>query len=78
MNNVENLVIDSDPKIDETNSKIETEFYIDAVQEISISINNSIILDKEDIIDIKDNCIELSKDIEIHNTDGIVVIYNKI
>ena len=78
MNNVENLVIDSDPKIDETNSKIETEFYIDAVQEISISINNSIILDKEDIINIKDNCIELSEDIEIHNTDGIVVIYNKI
>jgi len=78
MNDVENLVIDSDPKIDEVNSKIETEFYIDTVQEISISINNSIILDKEDIIDIKDNCIELSKDIEIHYTDGIVVIYNKI
>jgi len=78
MNNVENLVIDSDPKIDEINSKIETEFYIDTTQEISISINNSIILDKGDIIDINDNSIELFENIEIHCTDSIVVIYNKI
>ena len=76
--NIENLVIDSDPKIDEKNLRIETEFYVDTLQEISISVNNSIILDKKDITDIKDNCIELSRGTEIHNTDSIVVIYNKV
>ena len=78
MNNVENLVIDSDPKINIAKSIIETEFFIDNTQEISISINNSIILDQEDILNIKDNYIELSKDIEINKKDCIVVIYNKI
>jgi hypothetical protein len=76
MNNIENLVIDNYPKLDE--SIIKTEHFIDSEQEISISINNSNILDKSDIIKIFNNCIELSEDIEINNNDSIVVIYNKL
>lgn len=78
MNNVENLVIDSYPKINIEMLILETEFYIDTEQEISISINNSIILDKEDILNINNNCIELAKEIELDKDDAIVIIYNRL
>ncbi len=78
MNNVENLVIDSDPKINVSKLTLETEFCIDAEQEISISINNSIILSTEDIASIDNSYIKLSDDIELNNNDAVVVIYNKI
>jgi urease accessory protein UreE len=76
MNDIDNLVIDNNPILKK--SKIVTEFSINSGEEISISINNSIILDKSDIIDITDNIIELSKNIEITKEDLVVVIYNKI
>lgn len=78
MNNVENLVIDSYPKINIEMLILETEFYIDTEQEISISINNSIILDKEDILNINNNCIELTKEIELDKDDVVVIIYNRL
>ena len=78
MNNIENLVIDSDPIIKIKDLILITEFNIDKEQEISISINNSIILGPEDIIKIDNNYIELAKKIDIKNKDNIVIIYNKI
>jgi len=75
MNDMEYLVIDSDPKI--INEKIiETEHNIDDSHEISISINNSIILDKLDIENIQDNQITLLN-ILLTKKDVVVVIYNK-
>lgn len=76
MNDIENLVIDNYPEIKKF--KIITEFSINPDEEISISINNSSILNKEDIITIEDNIIEFSKDIEINKNDIVVVIYHKI
>jgi len=76
MNNIEMLVIDNYPRIN--GSIISTEFDIDADEEISISINNSNIFCKEDVISIKENHIELQEDIKMANNDTIVVIYNKI
>jgi len=76
MNNIEMLVIDNYPKIN--GSIISTEFDIDADEEISISINDSNIFCKEDVISIVKNHIELPKDIKMSKNDTIVVIYNKI
>jgi len=76
MNNIEMLVIDNYPRIN--GSIISTEFDIDTDEEISISINDSNIFCKEDMISIKENHIELPEDIKISNNDTIVVIYNKI
>jgi hypothetical protein len=76
MNNIEMLVIDNYPKIN--GSIISTEFDIDADEEISISINDSNIFCKEDVISIAKNHIELPKDIKMSKNDTIVVIYNKI
>jgi len=76
MNDIENLVIDNYPEIKKF--KIITEFSINSDEEISISINNSSILSKDDIITIEGNIIELSKDIEINKNDIVVVVYHKI
>ena len=38
MNNIENLVIDSDPKVNTLKKTVETEFNIDSNQEIIIQI----------------------------------------
>lgn len=74
---VENLVIDSYPVLNIKDLSIQTEFSIDKEREISISINNSTILNKEDILSINSNCIKLSKELELNDKDVIVVVYNK-
>jgi len=76
MNNIENLVIDNYPQIKK--NKIITEYPINSNEEISISINNSIIFSKENIKSINENIIEFSTEYEINIDDIIVVIYNKI
>jgi hypothetical protein len=76
MNNIENLVIDNYPTY--KNNIISTEFEIDVTQEISISINNSTILENEDIIKISNNNIELNPKVIITNEDTVIVIYNKL
>ncbi len=75
---IEHLVIDNYPKIDINKMTIITEYSINSNEEISISINNSIILSKIDIYDIVNNVIELIPDIELKESDAITVIYNRI
>ena len=76
--NIEFLVIDNYPKIDTEKMTITTEYPINSNEEISISINNSNILNKDAIYDIVNNTIELIPDIEINKDDIIIVIYNKV
>jgi len=73
-----NLVIDNYPVLDVESMTVCTEFSIDSDKEISISINNSIILNKNHIFNVEDNIIELINDIEIYKEDILAVIYNKI
>lgn len=75
---MEDLVLDRYPRIDFKNNKIKTEFTIDANEEISISINNSIILTSEDIYEVLNNEITLIDDVVLEEKDIVVVIYNKI
>jgi hypothetical protein len=74
-NDINNLVIENYPILN--GLFISTEFDINPELEISISINNSNILDKSDIVNIQKNIIELSKDIKINKNDSIVIIYNR-
>jgi len=77
MNDIENLCIDNYPQLDVADNLILTEYPINQEEEISISINNSLILDKNDILDINDNSIRLDVNIKLDKTAAIVVIYNK-
>lgn len=75
---IENLVIDNYPRIDINRLIITTEYSINSSEEISISINNTTILDSSDIYDIINNEIELIPEITLTDDDIIVVIYHKI
>lgn len=78
MNKIENLVIDSDAIKNIKINTIKTKFYIDTEQEISISVNNTVILSSENIIKIEDNSIKLTSDYILDDNDIVVVIYNKL
>ena len=75
---VDLLVIDNYPKINLTKNTISTEYSINECEEVSISINNKIILNKSDIKDIVNNIIILTEGIDILNNDTVSVIYNRI
>ena len=72
---LDSLVIDSNPIIKD--NIIETQHHINTKEEISISVNNSRILDKTNIKEIKLNIIKL-KNNDIKQNDDIAVIYNKL
>ena len=75
---IEFLEIDNYPKIDIKKLSISTEFNINIEEEITISINNEIILSKIDIFDIVNNEMILVSDTSIKEDDIITVIYNRI
>jgi len=72
------LTIDNYPKINEKSNTISTEYIINSNKEISISINNTQILDAEDIYEVLNNTITLISDINIKKKDNITVVYYKI
>lgn len=77
MSDIENLIIENYPKIDILKMTITTEFLINPEQEISISINNAIILSRADISEVNNNIIELVQEIELKENDAVVVIYTR-
>jgi len=76
MNDILALLIDNYPRID--GSFLYTEYDINPEEEISISINNSNIFGKDDIVGIHENRIEFPKDVIFTKKDSIVVIYNRL
>ena len=72
---IENLIIENKPIL-VSNNAIKVSFPIDLEGEISISIDNSFILNNDDISKIEKSTIFLNKDLETDK--DIVVIYYKI
>jgi hypothetical protein len=76
--NIEKLRIDKYPVIDAENLVLKTEYEIDKDEEITISINNSIVLDIESVSSIEGNIIELIPCIELLQNDNIIIVYSEI
>lgn len=74
---LEDMCIDNYPKINSDLKMLTTEFSINPKREISISINNNILLSQEDIDEVSNNNIRLNKDTNFNDTDNISVIYYK-
>ena len=75
--NIDDLVIDNYPKINLAERTIATEYNINSDEDISISVNNAIILDNDDISKVEDNRIYISSSVAIAESDIIAVIYIK-
>jgi len=73
--NISDLVIDNYPKLNIDKKTLSTEYNINSNEDISISLNNAIILSNNNISEVKENVIFLQNEVEISSKDVISVIY---
>jgi len=73
--NISDLVIDNYPKLNIDKKTLSTEYNINSNKDISISLNNAIILSNNNISEVKENVIFLQNEVEISSKDVISVIY---